>query len=315
MATLVTLLYRLFYPQRVLSSLHRWFLALRLYLLGLGTTQAPLGLHLQQIIKDSAEYNAAHPLQDNFCPSFSPRDGPVVATRITRGISYYFTTSVFVKRQPHVDELGLDLYGQPVVIPYIADRLRNEAAALQFIRAYTSIPVPVFLSLWEENGLVHLKTGMVCHGIELRSVSKSLLPTAIERVTAQLESDILPQLQRLRRRFIGSANPLLPVVVPHLLWEWKDTRTWPQVTAETDEFVFVHTDLDRQNILVDPDTFHIVCILDWETAGFFPPAWELPKWKVEERSQEKYRMTMEAKKRQLAFFGTDFLDEDGDKYK
>ncbi|CAK7229827.1 hypothetical protein SCUCBS95973_007361 [Sporothrix curviconia] len=248
-------------------------------------------------------------MEDKFPPSFTPSDGDIVATRITQEISYYFTTNVFIKRQPHADELGLDIYGNPVVNPYIDSRLRNEAAALQFISKHTSIPVPAFLGLWEENGLVCLKTSLVQDGIELRKVDQSLLPTALEKVTAQLELEIIPQLQQLRRSFIGSADPALPVVVPHALWAWKDTRAWPQVTAETDEFVFVHTDLDRQNILVDPRTFRIVSIVDWETAGFFPPEWELPKWKIEDRS-EKHKMQMEAKKRQLALFGAGFVDED-----
>lgn len=118
-------------------------------------------------------------MEDKFRPLFAPSDGPLVATRISGEISYYFTTDVFIKRQPHAEEIGLDLYGNPVVIPYIADRLRNEAAALQFISENTSIPVPKFLGLWEENGLVHLKTGIVRDSIELRSVDKSLLPTII----------------------------------------------------------------------------------------------------------------------------------------
>ncbi|CAK7235778.1 hypothetical protein SCUCBS95973_009383 [Sporothrix curviconia] len=84
------------------------------------------------------------------------------------------------------------------------------------------------------------------------------------------------------------------------------------VRLTKDEFVFVHSDLDRQNILVDPDTFQIVCILDWETAGFFPQEWELPKWKMEQRSREKSIMTKEAKKRQLAFFGAGFAGEDAE---
>lgn len=38
---------------------------------------------------------------------------------------------------------------------------------------------------------------------------------------------------------------------------------------KTDEYVFCHTNLDRENILVDPNAFRIVSILDWETADFF----------------------------------------------
>ncbi|KIH91034.1 hypothetical protein SPBR_02053 [Sporothrix brasiliensis 5110] len=204
--------------------------------------------------------------------------------------------------------MGMDIYGNPVVIPYINNRLRNEAAALQFISEHTTIPVPKFLGLWEEHGLVYLKTAMVKDAVELQHVDEARLPTAVEKVTAQLEAEIIPQLQRLRRNFIGSANPELPVVVPHLLWKWKDKRIWPRVTSATDEFVFIHSDLDRQNILVDPVTFRIVCILDWETAGFFPPDWELPKWKLEGRSQDKHRVQLEARKHQRAFFGDEFVD-------
>ena len=78
--------------------------------------------------------------------------------------------------------------------------------------------MPKLLGLWEENGLLHLKTSLVPNGIELRNVEKALLPTALDKVTAQLESEILPQPRRLRRNFIGSANPALPVIVPHRLW-------------------------------------------------------------------------------------------------
>ncbi|KAG6114796.1 hypothetical protein E4U14_001216 [Claviceps sp. LM454 group G7] len=91
---------------------------------------------------------------------------------LSEQISYYYTTKVFVKRQPHADELGLDGYGNPAVIPYIADRLRNEAAVLQFVAKHTTIPVPEFLDLWEENGLVHLKTALVENAVEARAATR-----------------------------------------------------------------------------------------------------------------------------------------------
>ncbi|KAG6105245.1 hypothetical protein E4U14_005240 [Claviceps sp. LM454 group G7] len=83
---------------------------------------------------------------------------------------------------PH--ELGLDCFGNPVVNPYIADRLRNsnEAAVLQFVAKHTTIPVPEFLDLWEENELVNSKTALVENGVELRQVDDSLLSTAIMSV-------------------------------------------------------------------------------------------------------------------------------------
>ncbi|CAK7264450.1 hypothetical protein SEPCBS57363_001082 [Sporothrix epigloea] len=265
--------------------------------------------HLQQIIRETEEENKRSPMEDKFCPTFLPSDGPVLAASIYHFVSYYFTKNVFIKRQPHADEMGLDIYGEPIVIPYITDRIRNEAAALRFISEHTTIPVPKLLGSWEENGLVHLKTEMVHGAIALQNVEEARLPAAIQSVTEQLETDILPQLRRLRRNFIGSADPNLPVTVPHNLWGWKDKREWPRVTTEKDDFVFVHTDLGRQNILVDPDTFRIVSIIDWETAGFFPQDWELPKWKFNNHTPEELQLISEAKARQLPLFGADFADE------
>ncbi|KAG6261631.1 hypothetical protein E4U47_008223 [Claviceps purpurea] len=260
-----------------------------------------LSRHLQTIKQFTEEFQSRYPLADRFRPSFTPADGDEIATLVSRQISYYYTTKVFVKRQPHTDELGLDGYGNPAVNPFIADRLRNEAAVLQFVAKHTTIPVPEVLDLWEDNGLVHLKTALVENAVELRHVDESVLSTAITSVTAQLKSDILPQLRRLRRNFMGSPNPELPILPPRRFWDWKGKRVWPSMTKDTDEYVLCHTDLDRQNILVDPNTFKIVSILDWETAGFFPQEWELPLWTVN-GPQEKYRMTTEAHRREIFAF-------------
>ncbi len=265
------------------------------------SAMAHLSPHLQQIKERAKYFQSRFPQVDNFPPSLSPDDGTEIARLVSRGISYYYTTRVFVKRQPHQDELGTDISGRPAVNPYIADRLRNEAAALRFVAEHTTIPVPSLLGVWEDNGLVYLKTGLVEAGVELQSLHPSILPAAVEAVTAQLESSVLPQLRRLRRNFIGSADPALPVMPPRRLWEWKECRKWPSMVKETDQYVFCHTDLDRQNILVDPDTFRIVCILDWETADFFPQEWELPYWKAN-GPQKKLQMSTNAKDGVLASF-------------
>ncbi|KAG5996994.1 hypothetical protein E4U52_005263 [Claviceps spartinae] len=115
-----------------------------------------LSRHLQTI-KQDIEESQPHCLVDRFRPSFTPADGDEIATLVIPQISYYYTTKVFIKRQPHADEMGLDGFGDPAVNPYIADRLRNEAAVLRFVDKHTTVPVPKFLDLWEENGLVHLK--------------------------------------------------------------------------------------------------------------------------------------------------------------
>lgn len=261
----------------------------------------PIGQHLEKIKKDAEEFHKKHPRVDPFPPSLEATDGAVITTLITSTISYYYTEKVFIKRQSSKEEMGLDLYGNPVVNPYISDRLRNEAAVLQYVSRHTTIPVPKLLGLWEENGLMYLKTGLVQDAIELQHVDESLLPTAVAKVTAELELDILPQLRSLRRTFMGSPNTDLPVIPPRRFWDWKETRVWPSMPRDTDDYVLCHTDLDRQNILVDPHTFKIVSILDWETAGFFPQELELPYWKANSRV-ERQEISTRAKDRETTCF-------------
>ena len=259
--------------------------------------------HLQKIKEEADEFQLKYAREDNFPPRLRPDDGPIIARMIGPSISYYFTTKVFIKRQPHPVELGLDLYGNQKINPYIADRLRNEAAVLHFVAAHTTVPVPKFLDLWEENGLLYLKTAIVDTGVELQHLHTSLLPSAIAAVTSELESTIFPQLRRQRRNFLGSPDPNLPVVPPRRLWDWKDTRVWPSMRRQLDDYVLCHTDLDLQNILVDPNTFKIVSILDWETAGFFPSNWELRFWEAGGQA-EKHKMSMKSRDRELLLFNS-----------
>lgn len=260
-----------------------------------------LSPHLQRIVHEAESLKSMQSLEDKSPPQLKANDGTLVATFTYRTISYYFTCRVFVKRQPHRDELGQDIYGNPVTNPYIADRLRNEAAVLQFIVKHTTIPVPKFLGLWVDNGLVHLKTALVKTGVELQHIEEPRRPAAVREVTRQLESEILPQLRRLHRNFMGSPNPLLPVIPPNRFWDLKESRVWPSTVKDVDDYVFCHTDLDSQNILVDPNTFRIVAIIDWETAGFFPQEWELHYWKANTR-QERNQISEEAKVRETALF-------------
>lgn len=63
-----------------------------------------------------------------------------------------------------------------------------------------------------------------------------------------------------------------------------------------------HNDLGPQNIFVDPNTFRIVGIIDWEFAGFFPPSFELPLWRAS-GWKEMAELSREAIPRELDFFG------------
>ena len=98
---------------------------------------------------------------------------------------------------------------------------------------------------------------------------------AIKAVDEQMNLNILPQLRSLRRNKIGSVDNSLPVFSPQRIYHL-DWLSWPQVSSGGDDFVLCHNDLAAQNIFVNPVTFQIVGIIDWEFAGVFPPDFELP---------------------------------------
>ena len=257
--------------------------------------------HLQTIKKEHTDVSAKWALHDKFPPPLKPEDGKLVTKLNLRYISYYFTDRVFIKREPHKEELGLNIYGDPCVNDHIADRLRNEAACLQFISQHTTVPVPKVLELGESHGLVYLKTEFISHGVGLEDITEAKLPAALQSVTAQLENDILPQLQQLRSYGrMGGPNVDIPAVAPRWLWAHRGELTWPSPRGEREEYSFCHTDLHRGNILVHPETFQIVGIIDWETAGFFPQEWEIPTWKADGQ-QGISQMVMEAVQREKEY--------------
>ncbi|EGX92308.1 Protein kinase-like domain [Cordyceps militaris CM01] len=263
-------------------------------------SQTVVPSHRDVLCEEYAEYQSRNAFADKFPPTLTASDGRLISKLITSTISYYVTERVMIKRQPHPSELGMDIYGNPVVNPYIADRLRNEAAVLRYLRATTTLPVPEVLDLQEANGLVYLKTSWIEGAIELARVPAERMEAAVTIVSSQLESEILPQLRKLRSHRMGSPDADLPIIPPERFWEWKENRQWPAIAGD---YVFCHIDLDRQNILVDPDTYKIVAIIDWETAGFFPLEWELPFWK-QSTKKEKFDLIEVAKENEKGFFSS-----------
>lgn len=171
------------------------------------------------------------------------------------------------------------MYGKPIIIPYARERLRDEAATLKFIAQNTTIPVPRFIDLYEENGLLHLKTSLVQDdAVAVEDVDPSQLPTAVAKVEEQMQLAICPQLSNLRRKYIGSVDVSLPVFPPPRLWSRYKGQEWPRMEKEAEEYVFCHNDLGSHNIFVN-SVFKMVCIIDWEFAGFFPSEFELPLWR------------------------------------
>lgn len=190
---------------------------------------------------------------------------------------YTLTESTFTKSELPHDSLPISLATQERVYPrWSRERLQNEAATLKFIASKTSIPVPKFLDLYEENGLLHLKTERA-PGILLEDLASE---AAVKHVDKCLELSVLPQLRRLRHHTIGSVDATLPLIPPSRI-TYRDKRLhWPRKTSRNTnpDFVFCHNDLGQHNIFVDPDTFDITAIVDWEFAGYYTEAFEYPLW-------------------------------------
>ncbi|KAK4142107.1 kinase-like domain-containing protein [Dichotomopilus funicola] len=184
----------------------------------------------------------------------------------------------------------------------------NEAVAMRFVKAYTSVPVPeVRGSAWDRVTMEYVE------GQTLRQAWGVMTGEERERVLGELRG-FVGQLRGLTGGMPGpnlpkptptpSAHPpigrlnglgaLLPALPPRSggpftsvtdLHHWlvrppqrieQQSAYWTQITSHlgaTDyPVVFSHADLAARNILVRDG--HVVALLDWECAGWYPAYWE-----------------------------------------
>ncbi|KAI5889131.1 kinase-like protein [Schizophyllum commune H4-8] len=159
--------------------------------------------------------------------------------------------------------------GLPIPPAYdIASHLRNEAAAIAFVRAHTDIPVPNVVCSFDDGGRTYLIED------EVPGVAMKDLPDDAKVIVMQELEGHVRTLQSLHSTtmggFCGSA------CLPYRLWAVLP-RNFGKVTFKPDvpyDLVFCHNDLAQHNILVDPETLKITAILDWEFAGFYPKEFE-----------------------------------------
>ena len=76
-----------------------------------------------------------------------------------------------LKRSLRKNELPTFGDGTPLVPPLIVERLKNEAACIEFIREKTDVPVPRLLETYEEDGSFFLWMEYV-EGIEMSQLAK-----------------------------------------------------------------------------------------------------------------------------------------------
>jgi aminoglycoside phosphotransferase (APT) family kinase protein len=183
------------------------------------------------------------------------------------------------KRQLRASEVSFDFSN----LMLGDERLTNESETLRFIKENTTIPVPDVLSLERDiNGSLVLVTELI-DGKTLSELDDGQVPIAIKAVDEQMERHIMPELHKLRRHSIGSVKPGLPLMPPAPIMSWTRSvqKDWKVITSEHPTFVFCHTDLSRGNIILNPETYKIVAVIDWEYAGYGPEWFERKLWRSE----------------------------------
>lgn len=184
-----------------------------------------------------------------------------------RRLEYY--EDRFLKRNLRPDEYLRNIKGEILIPQGEKQRLENEAASLHFIKSNTNIPVPTVLDAYEHEGCYHLWTEWV-PGVMMDTLSPSDQATVMIEVEEHLRT-----LQNLRSKTVGGPTGIIALPI-RIFPPFFTTRNWVLQSSATEDFVFCHNDLAQQNIVVSPETLKIAAILDWESAGWYPPFFEYP---------------------------------------
>jgi aminoglycoside phosphotransferase len=157
----------------------------------------------------------------------------------------------------------VDNQGEIVVPGMVTERLKNEVAAINFIKNHTNIPVPDIHCAFEDNGRYYIIMEMT-PGIIMARLTEDQKAVVIKEVEHYLEI-----MRGIKSRVMGSfsGTTCLPYRVANVLPRDAAMKFRGETT---EEFVLCHNDLSQYNIIVDEETLKINAILDWEYAGFYP---------------------------------------------
>ncbi|KAF2241787.1 hypothetical protein BU26DRAFT_410664, partial [Trematosphaeria pertusa] len=169
------------------------------------------------------------------------------------------------------------------------ERILNEARALLLL-AKTKIPVPkliqcgdnddgtTFLEMSREDGIELSEVGKACHmpgTVEHSHVGECENCKAIAQASAKdfIRSILLPELANLTSDTTGLDGFVIP---PAWMLETDTRSKWEPMTFSEPVLIFIHGDLGPSNLLMDPKTLTVKCVIDWEHSGYFLP--EFQKW-------------------------------------
>ncbi|KAF9775694.1 hypothetical protein IL306_006197 [Fusarium sp. DS 682] len=198
-------------------------------------------------------------------PADRPREEGWIATTFER--KHYQRDGAFIKRSLRPNEFRVGYRG--LHVPRLGkERLKNEAASLQYVRKHTDIPVPRVYCHFEDDEAYYLITEYI-DGVgmsELLEEQKAIVRGELDNCIAKLKA--------LRSCRLGGPSGI--VIPPYRVLQRTTTDSWDLQASIDEEYVFCHNDLSQQNVIVDPDTLKIRAIIDWEYAGFFPARFEYP---------------------------------------
>jgi hypothetical protein len=183
-------------------------------------------------------------------------------------------------RQVVKESMTLSEIGKKQIYPdHSRIAIRNEYHAIQYVRQHTTIPVP---NIVEFVDVPDTPVRIVMEYVENALPWKALrMPKDAQvRMVKQLESFVY-QLHSLTdpdcRSFAGFPLFGLRFEDTHIpVQDFKYRRY-----DSNSPYVLVHGDLAWHNLLFDPITFEIKCVMDWEYAGFYPVEVESEYWRRE----------------------------------
>jgi hypothetical protein len=195
----------------------------------------------------------------------------------------------------NVKPWATSMNGELISRLYDKERMLNHAAALQLISSKTAIPVPKLLGSGENpDGTAWLETERTHGGIWLDLVGETCrMPPgkkhtddgeceecariAEANASRYIRDEILPQLNSLRSDTTGLNGVVIP---PLWIMDYDPETYWPpkKAAAGEEEYVFCHGNLHAHSILMHAETLHVMKVVDWDNAGFFPK--EFQRWTV-----------------------------------
>ncbi len=199
----------------------------------------------------------------------------------------------------NVNPWATNMKGELISRLYGKERMVNHATALQLISNKTAIPVPKLIGSGENpDGTAWLETERTHGGIWLDLVGETCrMPPGKKHTEGECEEcariaetnasryiqdELLPQLNSLRSDTTGLNGVVIP---PLWIMDCDPKTSWPPNTDPEQEYVFCHGNLHAHSILMHAETLHVMKIVDWDNAGFFPA--EFQRWTVRRPDYEE----------------------------